>query len=138
VTPAVLVAPIAGEISINELALLASVPFRAAILQGWLRTLEEGAEVRSLPLQALGAAATQALGRFHHLVASREDLLAESRDAREQLNALRRVFGDGPALVVTAGADGLWLDDRTATHHLPVPRLVDAASTVGAGDVLAA
>ena len=135
---AVLVAPVAGDVATEELSLLASVPVRAAILQGWLRSLDEGADVRPLPIQALGAAAIDALGRFDLLVASREDLLAESVDPREQLGALRRAVGAGPALFVTDGTNGLWLDDRTATLHLPVPRLVDADSTVGAGDILAA
>jgi len=134
----VLVAPVAGEVSIEELAALEAVPFRAAILQGWLRSLEEGAEVRPLPIHSLGSERVAVLGRFDLLVASREDLLAESPDPREQLRSLRRAVGNGPALVVTDGADGLWLDAEASTRHLPVPRSVAAASTVGAGDILAA
>lgn len=137
-TRAVLVAPVAGEVSAEELALLEPVPVRAAILQGWLRSLDEGQEVRPLPLAALANAAIDALRRFDLLVASREDLLAESRDPREQLGSLRRAVGDRPALVVTDGPDGLWLDAQTSTRHLAVPRLVDSISTVGAGDILAA
>jgi len=135
---AVLVAPVAGEVSAAELTTLVSVPVRAAILQGWLRSLDEGAEVRPLPLADLGSPAIAALSGFDLIVASREDLLAEARDPREQLHSLRRALGPGPALFVTDGTDGLWMDDRTATLHLPVPRRVTTASTVGAGDILAA
>ena len=135
---AVVAAPVAGEVRPEELALLESVPVRAAILQGWLRSLDEGAEARPLPIHALGSQAIAALGGFDLLVASREDLMAESGDPGEQLRALRRAVGAGPALVVTDGSDGLWLDDQASTRHLPVPRPVDAASAVGAGDILAA
>ncbi|MEP7040281.1 MAG: PfkB family carbohydrate kinase [Chloroflexota bacterium] len=135
---AILVAPVAGEVATEDLALLASVPVRAAILQGWLRSLEEGADVGPLPIAALGAAAVDDLGRFDLLVASREDLLAESRDPREQLSALRHAVGTKPALIVTDGADGLWLDADGSVRHLPVPQRVDSVSTVGAGDILAA
>jgi sugar/nucleoside kinase (ribokinase family) len=88
-----------------------------------------------LPLAALAAPLIGALSRFDLLVASREDLAADSDDPIEQLEALRRAFGPRPALVVTDGADGAWLD---GAGHLPVPWRVDAASTVGAGDILAA
>ena len=137
--PAVLVAPIAGEVLGEELALLDAVPIRAAILQGWLRSLDEGAEVRPVPLDALGKAVMGALSRFDLLVASREDLAAESAAPEEQLAALRRVFGGRPVLVVTDGDAGAWLDaEPSGTVHLPVPWRVAEVSTVGAGDILAA
>ena len=141
---AVMVAPIAGEIAGGELSALDGTPVRAAILQGWLRSLDQGAEVRPLRLAALGTPVIDALAGFDLLVASREDLRAESGDPREQLRALRGVVGARPALVVTDGIEGLWLDaplrgsDQPSTRHLPVPRRVESASTVGAGDVLAA
>ena len=140
----VLVAPVAGEVSPHDLVLLRTVPVRAAILQGWLRTLDEAAEVRPLPIRVLGQAAVNELGQFDVLVASREDLLAESAVPREQLQSLRLAVGGGPMLVVTDGTNGLWYDPpltgsgQTAPRHLPVPRRVDTASAVGAGDILAA
>ncbi len=134
----VLVAPIAGDVSPDELSLLEAVPIRAAILQGWLRSLDPGADVRPLPIRAVAPAAIHALSRFDLLVASREDLQAESGDPREQLGALRRALGGGPRLVVTDGAAGLWYEADGSTRHLAVPRRVDVASTVGAGDILAA
>jgi sugar/nucleoside kinase (ribokinase family) len=134
---AVLLAPIAGEAVADDLAAVEAVPVRAAILQGWLRSLDEREEVRPLPLVALAADLIQGLAGFDLLVASREDLTAEADDPRAQLRALRNAFGPVPALVVTDGVEGLWLDDG-AIRHLPVPRRVASASTVGAGDVLAA
>jgi sugar/nucleoside kinase (ribokinase family) len=93
--------------------------------------------VRPLPLGALGANLLEGLARFDLLVASGEDLVAEADDPRTQLRRLRDALGDTPSLVVTDGPEGLWLDDG-AIRHLPVPRRVASASTVGAGDVLAA
>jgi fructose-1-phosphate kinase PfkB-like protein len=51
---------------------------------------------------------------------------------------MRATFADGPALVVTDGIAGLWLRVDEETLHLPVPIEVRGASSVGAGDVLAA
>lgn len=141
---AVLLAPVAGEMDADVPALLRPTAVRAAILQGWLRSLDEGMPVRPLTLGTLAPSLIEGLGGFNLLVASREDLLAEANDAPAQLAALRRVFGPRPALVVTDGTDGLWLDarlsgsDGPSTRHLPVPWRVDEVSTVGAGDVLAA
>ena len=141
---ALLLAPIAGEIESDKLAQLEATPVRGAILQGWLRSLDEGAEVRPLPLRAVASRVLDALAGFDLLVASREDLLGEADDPRGQLIALRRVFATTPLLVVTDGVDGLWLDahspesHRSSVRHLPVPWRVETASTLGAGDVLAA
>ena len=138
-TPAVLLAPVASEVSAEDLSNVASIPVRAAILQGWLRGPTEGADVRPLRLDDLGARLREALARFDLLVASREDLLAESDDPQAQLAALRRALGGRPTLVVTDGTEGAWLDTvASGTRHLPVPRRVKATSTVGAGDILAA
>jgi sugar/nucleoside kinase (ribokinase family) len=58
--------------------------------------------------------------------------------------ALRDAVGPRPAVIVTDGVDGLWLDvgssphDRGAGEHLPVPWRVEDVATVGAGDILAA
>jgi hypothetical protein len=142
-TRAVLLAPVAGEVAVEVLAAWDASLVRGAILQGWLRTLEEGEEVRPLPLAALPDAVTAALSAFDLLVASREDLLAEEGDPSEQLSAMRRAFGPRPTLVVTDGPGGVWMDvpimgTRSEPLHLPVPRRVKGAPSVGAGDILTA
>jgi sugar/nucleoside kinase (ribokinase family) len=135
---AVLFAPVAGEINAQALHLRGAESRRAAILQGWLRTIEPGSEVRPLRLVAIAAALMRALSRLDLLVASREDLLAEADDPATQLLALRRATGTGPTLVVTDGANGLWLSTTSPPAHLHAPWRVDSPSTVGAGDILAA
>jgi hypothetical protein len=132
--PAILVAPVAGEVGIEEIARLEAGPARGAILQGFLRTVADDGEVRPLALSALAPGLVAALSGFDALVASREDLAAEGSDPKGQLVALRRRFGPRPALVVTDGPNGVW----TEAEHLSVPRLVSGVSSVGAGDVFAA
>lgn len=139
---ALLFAPIAGEVP-GEVLGWGVGRARGAILQGWLRSLEEGEEVDPLPLAAMPRAVIEALGALELLVASREDLLAEGADPRGQLRALRHAVGPGPTLVVTDGADGAWIDVPTPTRvadpiHVAVPRRVEGVSSVGAGDVLTA
>ncbi len=137
--PTVLLAPIAGEINVGELQAVTPAPMRAAILQGWLRSLDAGTEVRPLPLGSLGSLLVEALATFDLLIASREDLAAESDAPQAQLAALRQTFGGRPALVVTDGANGVWLDaPPSGVRHLALPRRVGTTSTVGAGDILAA
>lgn len=140
---AVLYAPVADELSAG----LEAPPYpgacHAAILQGWLRRLEPGAEVEPLPLAALPARLLSALGALDLLIASREDLLAVADRPEPQLGALRAAVGQRPALVLTDGARGTWLDlagsDRGAARwRLPVPRPVEGVPSVGAGDMLAA
>jgi sugar/nucleoside kinase (ribokinase family) len=84
----------------------------------------------------------QALRGFDLLVASREDLLAESAAPRQQLRSMRRTFGAGPVLVVTDGPEGAWIGVESSVEaepsHIPVPRRVNDVPTVGSGDVLAA
>jgi sugar/nucleoside kinase (ribokinase family) len=140
---AVLLAPVAGEIATEDLALLDPSRTRGAILQGWLRSLAHDGEVRPLPLAAVEADLVASLRQFELLVASREDLLAEAPEPRDQLEALRALMGERPTLVVTDGPRGLWMDlpdvSGTATPaQLPVTRRIDRAPTVGAGDILAA
>jgi sugar/nucleoside kinase (ribokinase family) len=142
-THAVLYAPVADEVQLEAMAVWPDRR-RGAILQGWLRSTAVAMEVRPTPLSALSLELIDALSHFDLLVASREDLLAESETPYEQLTVLRRVFGRRPELIVTDGAEGLWLDMRlggprkSLRRHFDVPWRVEAESTVGAGDVLAA
>ncbi len=134
----VLLGPIAGEVSARTVRACATVPVRVAALQGWLRHLVPGEEALPLALGALGSEAAVALGDLDALVASDEDLAAVAPNPPGQLEALRAYFGARLLLLVTAGADGAWLDDpATGIRHLPAPHRVPATSTVGAGDAFA-
>jgi hypothetical protein len=137
-TRAVLYAPIAGEIETAALDVWDGEMPRAGILQGWLRTTREEAEVAPLPLGSLTSAAVTALSGFDLLVASREDLVADARSPEEQLTVLRAAFGSRPALIVTNATQGLWIDVDGRREHVPAPWIVRDAPTVGAGDILAA
>lgn len=130
----VLVAPLADEVGVDQLARLARERPFAAILQGFLRSVADDGAVRPLPLSALDPGLVEALSRFDLLVASREDLAAEGSSPRDQLAALSRMVGSRPELLVTDGPDGAW----TEREHLQVPRRISGVSTVGAGDILAA
>ena len=77
----------------RSLSQLGPVPIRAAILQGWLRSLEEGTEVQPLPLRALPLPLVDGIAGFDLLVASREDLVAE-RIAVESYSEIIRNLGD--------------------------------------------
>jgi sugar/nucleoside kinase (ribokinase family) len=142
-TAAVLYAPIAGEVMPGALRVWDERWPRAAILQGWLRSVATG-EIQGRPLGDLAVDLVAALRKLDVLVASRDDLLADADEPHRQLHALRARFGPRPILVVTDGADGLWLDapgKRPASdwrEHLSVPFVVDDPAAVGAGDILAA
>lgn len=130
----VLVAPLADEVGVDQLARLGRERPLAAILQGFLRSVADDGAVRPLHLSALAPGLVDALSGFDLLVASREDLAAEGPNPRDQLAALRRVFGSRPELLITDGLEGVW----TEREHLAVPRTISGVSTVGAGDILAA
>lgn len=134
----VLLAPVAGELSVESVVAARRMPLVVGALQGWLRSLEPGKMVRPLPLASLAPELDEALDHLDALVASEEDLAAVGADPVAQLVTLRRQVGDRPLLVVTTGADGAWVDDGSGRHHLPAPHFVKGISTVGAGDVLAA
>ncbi len=140
---AVLFAPVSDEIGASELGSRASVSRRGALLQGWLRTAGVAEEVRPRPLSAMDLDVLAALRRFDLVVASREDLAAEPGDGPGLVAAVRRAVGPRPAIVITDGRDGLWVQ-RTDSYRLSppshvVPRTrVEGVSTVGAGDILAA
>lgn len=138
----VLFAPVAGEITADTLVTRDMRWSRGAILQGWLRSSGEG-EVRALPLKELDPELVANLSGFDLLVASREDLLAESPSPPDQLRAVRLRFGRGPTLVVTDGPGGVWIDcpatsDQAESLHLGVPHRVDGVPSVGSGDIFAA
>ena len=134
VAHAILVAPIADEIEEEDLVRLDDAITRAAILQGFLRSFTSDGEVRPVPLSGLESGLATALSAFDLLVASREDLAGEAVEPSDQLSALRRTVGPRPELVVTDGVRGVWIQGE----HLPVPRVVEGVSSVGAGDVFAA
>jgi sugar/nucleoside kinase (ribokinase family) len=131
---AILVAPIAEEVATEDLARLDPGSTRAAILQGYLRSVAADGEVRPLPLSALDRRLVAALTRFDLLVASREDLLGEAVKPSDQLASLRRLVGALPAVVVTDGVHGVWIEGE----QLPVPWMVEGVASVGAGDIFAA
>jgi sugar/nucleoside kinase (ribokinase family) len=143
-TGAVLFAPVAGELAANTLQGWDGASSRGAILQGWLRSTTEGAEVEPLPISRLARPLLDGLGQLDVRVASREDLIAEAVMPNDQLAALRDAIGPAPALIVTDGPNGLWLDSGDSPPgtdralHQPVPWRVDTSATVGAGDILAA
>ncbi|MDP9468881.1 MAG: hypothetical protein M3P32_09130, partial [Chloroflexota bacterium] len=93
---AVLLAPIAGEVTARTVRACSMVPVRVAALQGWLRHLAPGEEARALPLAALGEGLSAALGQLDALVASVEDLAGVAPRPRAQLAALRAHLGPGP------------------------------------------
>lgn len=135
---AVLLAPVAGEVPVATVRASSPVLIRVAALQGWLRHLEPGHEAYPVPLAELGDELTAALAELDALVVSDDDLAAAAGDPRRQLAALRAAVGPRPMLALTAGADGTWLSDRgPGIRHLPVPRRLEAISTVGAGDAFA-
>ena len=131
---AILLAPIADEVATEEISRIPTGPIRGAILQGFLRSIGSKGEVQQLPLSGLPMGLVAALSRFDLLVASREDLLGEAAEPRDQLASLRRLVGPRPALVVTDEVNGVWIEDG----QLPAPRVVEGVSSVGAGDVFAA
>jgi len=142
-TNAILFAPVADEVAADALTVWGEPWTRAAILQGWLRATDERGEVHPRSLATLSEAHRAALGDFDLLLASREDLLAEASDPHTQLQSLRRAFGHVRVLVVTDGAEGVWIGTAHPWRvfepvHRPVPWRVDEAQTVGAGDILAA
>ena len=141
-TRAVLFAPVATEIGANALRAWDEALPRGAILQGWLRAIAEDRAVTQLPLSRLDETLRDLLGNLDLVVASREDLSAEADSPSDQLTALRALLGPKPVLVVTDGADGLWLDLPGAgaggEPHVHVPWRVEGVATVGAGDILAA
>jgi sugar/nucleoside kinase (ribokinase family) len=136
---AVLYAPVAAEIGAGLADQVYPGAATAAILQGWLRTLDQGKPVRPTRLAGLDPALVEPLRTFDLLVASREDLAAVAAEPGDQLDQLRATFGPRPLLAVTGGPSGAWLDngDRPRWHVAP-ERVITGTPTTGAGDVFAA
>ena len=134
---AVLFAPVADEIPASALA-VGRGAIRGAVLQGWLRSTEEGEPVRPQSITAVDAGLVAALAALDLVIGSSEDLRADGADPLAQVQALRATLGDRPPLVVTDGANGPWLDDGSGPRHLPLGQQVDGVSTIGAGDMFAA
>lgn len=135
---AVLYAPVANELGPQLGGQRFDGCYAAAILQGWLRTLEPGREVTPLPLAALPATLVEQLAELDLLIASREDLVADAADPLSQLDALRATIGPRPALVVTESVHGAWLDGGGDRRHVGVADRIDGVPSVGAGDAYAA
>ena len=138
-TSAVLFAPVAREIPAPVLQTWSNVRTRGAVLQGWLRHGVLGEEVAPIAPDALTDDVVTTLASLDVLVASREDLKAAADTPVVQLKALRGRIGRGPLLVVTDGAEGVWIDmGNRPPHRVAAPSRVEGVPTVGAGDAFAA
>ena len=136
-------APIAGELPVNAIRAMrdAAMPARSvALIQGWLRRLEEGKPASPLPLSHLGAELRSQLGAMDAVIASTEDLVADADEPLTQLGALREAIGPRPVAVLTLGTYGYLLDDPTLeriTASYP-RRVITGVPSVGAGDIYGA
>jgi sugar/nucleoside kinase (ribokinase family) len=136
---AVLYAPVADELGPDPGQAFNAGAHIGACLQGWLRSLQPGEPVRPLPVAAIPALLADWLAEIDLIVASVDDLRAESTRPRDQLLALRRRVGPRPTLVVTVGVDGAWLQVASgAVTRVDPGRIVRDVPTVGAGDAYAA
>ena len=135
---AVLYAPVADEIGPELGRQQFGGVLTAAILQGWLRILEPGAEVQPRRLPDLPPDLVASLQELDILIASREDLRAEGDTPNAQLDALRSVIGPRPTLVATEGIAGAWIDAGAGRLHVDVAEPITQVPTVGAGDAYAA
>lgn len=135
---AVLYAPVADELGSGFGGQEYAGALTAAVLQGWLRNLELGREVRPLPLSALPEALVRRLAGCDLLIASREDLVAVAAEPGAQLDALRVRFGWRPLLVVTDGVAGTWLDIAGRRARSSPSSVVADVTTLGSGDTFAA
>lgn len=136
-------APIAGELPVAAIAAMraTSAPRRSvALIQGWLRRLDESHPADPLPLGVLDAELRAELGATDAVIASTEDLVAVADEPLAQLAALRSAVGARPVAVLTLGTDGYLLDDPAVdriTASYP-RRVITGVPTVGAGDIFGA
>jgi sugar/nucleoside kinase (ribokinase family) len=135
---AVLFGPVAGEVSVELLGDGPDTLFRVAGIQGWLRRPDAAGWIESVPLHDLDANLSNALRAMHLLVASERDI-GEGLLAPQALAILRVWAGPRPELVITAGAEGAWLQSADEPLiHVPASPLAGTPPTVGAGDAFAA
>jgi sugar/nucleoside kinase (ribokinase family) len=138
-----LIAPIADEIApaaVERLRRQLVPRWTVLLIQGWLRHLAIGEEVRPLPLAELSAETVAMIGAADAIVVSTEDLVESPDDPFAQAAALRSLVGPRPILVLTLGAEGYLLDDPAADRLVAsVPkRVVTGVRAVGAGDTFGA
>ncbi len=138
-----LVAPIASEVSpalVDGLRAELNPDRIILLIQGWLRRLVTGEEVRALALNTLSAAQERVIAAVDAIVVSTEDLVEARGDPFSQATELRRRVGPRPILVVTLGTEGYLLDDPALDRIVAsVPRrVVTGVSANGAGDTFGA
>jgi sugar/nucleoside kinase (ribokinase family) len=132
---ALLFGPVAGEVPDDAVASFRA-PTRAAGLQGWLRRTDDDGWVERTRLSEVGERTAAALRGLDLLLASVDELRGD--EAEEGIRRLRDWAGPGPQLVVTAGAEGAWVDDgHEAPRKVPAGARTDR-HTIGAGDAFAA
>jgi sugar/nucleoside kinase (ribokinase family) len=138
---AVLIAPISDEVSpalAERIADNAPDATRVVALQGWVRRVRVRRAVGTVALGELEPRLRAVAARLDAVVASEFDLGAERGSAATRLARLREWCGPGPAVALTMGRRGALLDIGGGSHHVAPPRVIDGASTIGAGDVFAA
>ncbi len=133
---AVLFAPVAGEVGL-PMPTGSAARVRAAGLQGWLRIADADGWVQPRRLSDLDPDLAAALRDLDLLIASEDDI--GEANGVVALTALRAWAGPGPELVVTAGADGAWLDAGSGPPaHVPAQVVEGGRHTIGAGDAFSA
>lgn len=134
-TNAVLFAPVAAEVSADAVRAIRA-PVRAAGLQGWLRQPDAEGWIGLLEPERINRDLAAALRDLDLLMASAEDL--DGAEGPPAIARLRAWAGSGPALVVTAGVHGAWLDTGVDDpRHVPAEPVM-GRNTIGAGDAFAA
>ena len=138
-----LLAPIGDELpaaTVDRLRAELAPELTVLLIQGWLRRLVPGEEMRALPLDELDADLWRAFSEADAIVLSTEDLAGPPADPFAQAADLRRRLGPKPVLVLTLGTEGYVLDDPALDRVLAsVPRtVVTGVPTVGAGDTFGA
>lgn len=135
---AALFGPVAGEVSVELLTNGDADLLRVAGLQGWLRRPDADGWIEPVPLGELDPDLSAALRGLDLLAASERDM-GEGIRGPQALALLRAWAGPNPELVITAGAEGAWV--QTADEpmvHVPAFPLAETLPTVGAGDAFAA
>ncbi len=134
---AVLLAPVAAELSNGLEAVTTPGARSGAILQGWLRQLVPGRAVAPGSVAMLPASVVDRLAAFDLLCASTEDLAGDAGSPRDLVGRLRARVGGHPVLVLTDGERGAWIDHAGGLELVAPPEVVPGAA-LGAGDAFAA